>query len=95
MVRVLDSVPSREPVDGCLVGSNLCEIRFSHFLPRSNHRGVLARRWISRCQALARDDEVFFHIASQASRLFVIDLEILATPASLASPAIAFEHLIA
>ena len=44
----------------------------------------------------AKGDEIFFHIASQmASRLHVMDLEIFGTSASLASPAIALEHLLA
>jgi len=44
----------------------------------------------------AKGDEIFFHIASQkASRLNVMDLEIFGTTASLASPAIALEHLLA
>jgi hypothetical protein len=42
----------------------------------------------------AKGDEIFFHIPSQkASRLKVMDLEIFGTSASLASPAIALEHL--
>ena len=44
----------------------------------------------------AKGDEIFFHIASQmAARLHVMDLEIFGTSASLASPAIALEHLLA
>jgi len=44
----------------------------------------------------AKGDQIFFHIASQkASRLNVVDLEIFGTTASLASPAIALEHLLA
>ena len=44
----------------------------------------------------AKGDEIFFHIASQqASRLNMMDLEIFGTSASLASPAIALEHLLA
>ena len=44
----------------------------------------------------AKGDEIFFHIASQmASRLEVMDLEIFGTSASLASPAIAVEYLLA
>jgi hypothetical protein len=44
----------------------------------------------------ATGDEIFFRIASQnASRLNVMDLQILGTSASLASPAIALEHLLA
>ena len=44
----------------------------------------------------AKSDEIFFHIASQsASRLDMMDLEIFRTSASLASPAIALEHLLA
>ena len=44
----------------------------------------------------AKGDEIFFHIPSQqASRLNVMDLQILGTSASLASPAIALEHLLA
>ena len=43
----------------------------------------------------AKGDEIFFHVASQkASRLNVMDLEIFGTSASLASPAIALEHLL-
>jgi hypothetical protein len=39
--------------------------------------------------------EIFFHVASQlAARLNVMDLEIFGTSALLASPAIAFEHLL-
>jgi hypothetical protein len=42
----------------------------------------------------AKGDEIFFHIPSQkASRLNVMDLEFFGTSASLASPAIALEHL--
>ena len=41
-------------------------------------------------------DELFFQVASQlAARLPVMDLEIFATSASLASPAITPEHLLA
>jgi hypothetical protein len=41
-----------------------------------------------------KGDEIFFHIASQkAARLHVLDLQILGTSASLASPAIALQHL--
>jgi hypothetical protein len=44
----------------------------------------------------AQGDKVFLHIASQkASRLKMMDLEIIGSPTSLASPAIAFEHLLA
>ena len=44
----------------------------------------------------AKGDEIFFHIPSQeASWLHVMDLEISRTSASLASPAIALEHLLA
>ena len=44
----------------------------------------------------AKGNEVFFHIASQmASRLHMMDLKIFGTSASLASPAIALEHLLA
>jgi hypothetical protein len=43
----------------------------------------------------AHRDEIFFHIASQkAARLPVMDLEIFGTPASLASPTIALQHLL-
>ena len=43
----------------------------------------------------AKRDEVSFHITSkEASRLPMMDLEILGTSASLASPAIAFEDLL-
>jgi hypothetical protein len=43
----------------------------------------------------AKRDEIFFHIPSQqAARPYVMDLEIFGTSASLASPAIAFEHLL-
>ena len=42
----------------------------------------------------AKGYEIFFHIPSQqASRLHMMDLQILGTSASLASPAIALEHL--
>ncbi len=42
----------------------------------------------------AQGDEIFIRIASQkATRLNVMDLQILGTSASLAAPAIAFEHL--
>ena len=41
----------------------------------------------------AKGDEIFFHIASQkASRLNVMDLQILGASASLASPTIALEN---
>jgi hypothetical protein len=44
----------------------------------------------------AKGDEIFFHIASQkAARLHVMDLQILGTSTSLASPAITLEHLLA
>ncbi len=44
----------------------------------------------------AKGDEVFFHIPSQkAARLPMMDLQVLGASASLASPAIAFEHLLA
>jgi len=44
----------------------------------------------------AKGYEIFFHIAPQkASRLHVMDLEISRTSASLASPAVALEHLLA
>ena len=44
----------------------------------------------------AKCDEILFHIASQqAARLHVMDVQILGTSASLASPAIAVEHLLA
>jgi hypothetical protein len=42
----------------------------------------------------AKGDEIFLHIATQnAARLNVMDLEILGTSASLASPAIALKYL--
>ena len=41
----------------------------------------------------AKSDEIFFHVVSQsAARLDMMNLEIFGTSASLASPAIAFEH---
>jgi hypothetical protein len=44
----------------------------------------------------AKRDEILFHIPSQqASQLNVMDLQILGASASLASPAIALEHLLA
>jgi len=44
----------------------------------------------------AKSYEIFFHIASQmTSPLDVMDLEIFRTSASLASPAIAVEYLLA
>jgi hypothetical protein len=44
---------------------------------------------------VAQRDEIFFHIASQTTSLVdVMDLEIFRTSASLASPAIALEHLL-
>jgi len=44
----------------------------------------------------ANGDEIFFHLPSeQASRLNVMDLQILGTSASLVSPAIALEHSLA
>jgi hypothetical protein len=44
----------------------------------------------------AKGDQIFFHIAPQkAARLPMMDLQILGTSAPLASPAIAFEHLLA
>jgi hypothetical protein len=43
---------------------------------------------------VAKGNEIFFHIASQGTaRLNVMDLEILGSPASLTSPAIAPQHL--
>jgi hypothetical protein len=44
----------------------------------------------------AKSYEIFFHIASQTTSLLdVMDLEIFRTSASLASPAIAMEYLLA
>jgi hypothetical protein len=44
----------------------------------------------------AKSYEIFFHIASQTTSLLdVMDLEIFRTSASLASPAIALEYLLA
>ena len=44
---------------------------------------------------VAQGDEIFFHIASQlAARLHMMNLQILGTSTSLASPAIALEHLL-
>jgi len=44
--------------------------------------------------SMAKSDEVFFHITSQkAARQNMMNLKILRYSASLASPAIAFEHL--
>ena len=44
----------------------------------------------------AKGDEIFFHIASQTtSLLHVMNLQILGTSASLASPTIALEYLLA
>jgi hypothetical protein len=44
----------------------------------------------------AQRHEIFFHIASQqAARLYMMDLQILGTSASLASPTITPEHLLA
>jgi hypothetical protein len=44
----------------------------------------------------AQRDEIFFHIASQqAARLYMMDLQISGTSASLASPTITPEHLLA
>ena len=44
----------------------------------------------------AKRNEIFFHITSQmASRLQMMDLKIFGTSASLASPTIAPEHLLA
>jgi hypothetical protein len=41
-----------------------------------------------------KSDEIFFDIRShKAARLHMMNLEIFATSASLASPTIAFEHL--
>ena len=43
----------------------------------------------------AKGDEIFFHIPSQmAARLHMMNLKIFGTSASLASPAIALEHLL-
>jgi len=42
----------------------------------------------------AKSDEIFFQVASQsAARLNMMHLEIFGRSASLASPAVAFEHL--
>ena len=42
----------------------------------------------------AKGDEIFFHIPSQqATRLHMMNLQVFATSASLASPTIAPEHL--
>jgi hypothetical protein len=44
----------------------------------------------------AKGDEIFFHIASQkASRLHVMDLQILGASTSLASPTTTSVHLLA
>ena len=44
----------------------------------------------------AKGDEIFFHIPSQlAARLHMMNLQICGTSASLASPTIALEHLLA
>ena len=44
----------------------------------------------------AKGDEILFHVPSQrAPRLHVMDLEILGTSTSLASPAVAVEYLLA
>jgi hypothetical protein len=44
----------------------------------------------------AKSDKVFFHISSQqAARLHMMNLQILGTSASLASPTIALEHFLA
>jgi hypothetical protein len=44
----------------------------------------------------AKSDEIFFHIPSQTTSLLdVMDLEILGTSTSLASPAVAVEYLLA
>jgi hypothetical protein len=43
----------------------------------------------------AERDEIFFHIPSQqAARLHMMNLQILGTSTSLASPAITLEHLL-
>jgi hypothetical protein len=43
----------------------------------------------------AKGYEIFFHIASElAAPLHMMNLQICRTPASLASPAIALEHLL-
>ena len=43
---------------------------------------------------VAKGDEIFLHIATQnASRLNMMDLEILGSPASLTSPAVALKYL--
>jgi hypothetical protein len=43
-----------------------------------------------------KGNEVFFHVVSQpASWLHVMDLEVLGTTASLTSPAVTLEHLLA
>ena len=43
---------------------------------------------------VAKGDEILLHIATQnASRLNMMDLKIFGTSASLASPAVALEHL--
>jgi hypothetical protein len=44
----------------------------------------------------AKSDEILFHVVStSASRLHMMDLQIFRRSASLASPAIAFEHPLA
>ena len=46
--------------------------------------------------SIAKRNEIFFHIASQmASRLNMMNLQIAAGPALLASPTIALEHVLA
>jgi hypothetical protein len=43
----------------------------------------------------AKGDEIFFHIPSElAALLHMMNLQICRTPASLASPAVALEHLL-
>jgi len=55
---------------------------------------ILGLAWITTA-CTTQGDEIFFHSASQkAARLFAMDLEILRIPATLASSAIAFEHLL-
>jgi hypothetical protein len=75
----------------------LLKIHASRIYPRSaSGFKMLASEMDFSVTYVAQGDEIFFHIASQlAARLHMMNLQILGTSTSLASPAIAVEHLLA
>jgi hypothetical protein len=75
----------------------LLKIHASRIYPRSaSGFKMLASEMDFSVTYAAQGDEILFHIASQqAARLHVMDVQILGTSASLASPAITVEYLLA